>query len=87
MTTPQTSLPNTTIIREIKHISKYLITIQEITVDAESKYPNKETLYEQIVVGDSTIIPAVVRMVLDYQEITKFMPPEEQEYWARRSAV
>ena len=54
-------------------MSKYQITIQEV-VDKGERYPDKNTLYEQTVEGDYSIVPSIMRTVLDYVSTT-YNPP------------
>jgi hypothetical protein len=49
-------------------MSKYKITIEEITPSETSAFPRSETLYEQTVEGEDTIIQSVMKTVLDYIE-------------------
>ena len=63
-------------------MSKYRITIEEVVEDKDNKYASNITIYEQIVVGDATIVNGVVKTVLDYNSYitpTQAIQQEEQK--------
>lgn len=47
-------------------MEKFKITVSVERKDSDSKYPNHDTIYEQTVEGDETIVNSVVQTVLNY---------------------
>lgn len=65
-------------------MSTYKITVVVEDENSENKrYPDTKTLYEQVVVGDETIVNAIVGTVLDYNTSLAnepmFLPSNELE--------
>lgn len=55
-------------------MDNYKITVQKVIQRDDENYTRDITLYEQIVSGDKTIVNAVARTVLDYNEENRAYP-------------